>query len=126
MPGSHAFCIHGNDLVVYIGNILLAFLYYLGLKGRFPVLWHIDFHGAITAVHALFLVAVAMIIAVGTLPLHYKSICHIAICCLCIFPVYICTRQNQRKTCVVGYPQSTATSKTRCRISSRYVTSPFS
>ena len=64
LPGRHSFCIHGNNLLIDIRNILLTFLYNLWLKCWFTVLWNIDIHAAIAAVYTLWFISIAIIIAI--------------------------------------------------------------
>ena len=64
LPGSHSLRIHGNDLLVNIRNVFLAFFDHLWFKGRFSVLRHIDFHGTETTVDPFSFVTVPVIIIV--------------------------------------------------------------
>ena len=66
LAGGHAFCIHGDDLLVDTGDILLPLFYYLWLKRRLPVLGHLDVHAPEAAVDSLGLVAVAVIVGIRT------------------------------------------------------------
>jgi|UPI0003A20158 hypothetical protein len=64
LAGCHAFCIHGYDLLVNAGNVLLALSYHLGFKRGLPVLGHLDVHAPEAAVDPLGLVAIAVIIRI--------------------------------------------------------------
>ena len=66
LPCGHAFGIHGNNLLVDIGDILLALFDHLRLKGRLTVLGDLNVHAAIAAVDTLRLITVAVIIRVRT------------------------------------------------------------
>lgn len=57
LTGRHPFCIHGNNLLIDIRNILLTFLYNLWLKCWFTILRNIDIHAAIADVYTFWFIS---------------------------------------------------------------------
>ena len=66
LPRCHPFGVHGYDLLIDIGNIFLAFLYHLWLKGGVTILWDFNFHASIAAIYLFGFIAIAIVIAIGT------------------------------------------------------------
>lgn len=59
--------IHGNEFLINIRNIFLAFFDHLWIEGSFTVLWNLNIHVVITAVDTLGCIAVMVLIAVRAL-----------------------------------------------------------
>ncbi len=51
----------------YTSGIFLTLFHHLWFKGRFPILWDLDFHRAISAVYLLAFITVTIIVIVRTL-----------------------------------------------------------
>ena len=67
LASGHSFGIHRDDLLINIRNIFLTLFHHLWFKGRFPILWDLDFHRAISAVYLLAFITVTIIVIVRTL-----------------------------------------------------------